>query len=1494
MLKDEILKLDFINPDDLISCKAVLKKSTKEIIVYYELSSVLSYDNYINLINNTCEILKPTKLNVFVNVNYQNLSMDNGLLQDYVIKTIKELSKNQPRYNLFNNTFIGIDNDDVSFKVEYDAEGFEELVEGIKNSFLGYGLSNVNFSIIRDENMLIQNRINELNDEIQKQLEEDNKRAFTQNEFNRNEEKNKKKKYVVERPSNVTSICSIPVTQEQLIEYSNNVGIPYFLIQGYIFNIEFKELKNSTLLLIKMTDETDSIIVKSFLRSQEQIQNYKDNLKVDTMISVYGTADYDNYLKTILITSKEIKVIGVHKDDEIIDSAKEKRVELHLHTKMSALDGISEIADYVKITNSWGWRGLALTDSYGVYAIPDMSNAVASLKNDFKPIYGCELDYVDDDRYFITFDKRDIDLKSATYVVYDIETTGFSQTYDRIIEIGAHKVRDGRVIDEFETFVNPNMKIPEAITQLTSITDMDVKNAPAIEEVLPKFLEFCKDSILVAHNAKFDVGMIYANIKRLNIDYPVLPVIDTLNLFRAGYYEYVKTFNLKSLCKYFKVKQEHHHRATDDTRVTAECFILMLNDLYQKNITNYQDINSIINKDEHFKHIITKESHICVLALNKAGNKNMYKLISDALTTHLRNGEAKALKSVIKKYRENILIGSCGVNGEIFNLVFTRSEEEAKEALEFYDYVEVCPPSCYSHLVENYPNGDEIIMDTINRVIKLAKENNKIVVAVSDSYYIKPSEKKYREILINSPKLGGGTHDLARAKNIPDNHLRTTDEMLNEFRFLDPDLAYEIVVENTNKILDMVEKFDVFSKEMFAPRDDQFKDNPLVNNIQSINEESKKIVHEHVLKTYGEKPHQIVVDRIERELNSIITSGYMSVYYISHLLVKKSLDDGYLVGSRGSVGSSLVATMMDITEVNPLKPHYVCKNCKFHTFKMSDEEIDKYGLLDIEKPFQDILRDYDSGFDLPDMNCPVCGTKMDRNGQDIPFETFLGFKGDKTPDIDLNFSGEYQPKAHEYIKNVFGFDNSFRGGTVQTIADKNGYGYVRGFCEKKNISLRDCEIDRLATHLNGIRRSTGQHPGGIVVVPNYVDIFDVTPYQYPADDEESTWRTTHFDYHKFENNLLKFDILGHDDPTVIRFLMNYVNAHQSEFPFDKAQDIPIADPKLYELFNSTEVIGLNKEDLGCAVATYGIPEFGTNFVQNMLIETKPRTFAQLIKISGLSHGTDVWNNNAQELIKGSLEYEPVEFKDIIGCRDDIMVDLMRMGLTPKDSFDIMEFVRKGKRFSGKAEQWENYSKLMMENNVPGWYIYSCSRIKYMFPKAHAIAYVIMALRIAWFKVYYPILFYSAWFSKRAKAFDVKSFLGGPLAIRAKIEELQNIDKKTATIDDQITSLQMALEMTLRGYKFLPVSINKSSATVFEIEDGALRLPFAAVDKLGENVALDIVNRREEKEFTSIKDVENRTKLNSSLVEIFKLMRFFDNLPEIDKVQSDGIFSFLEE
>ncbi|MDE5715481.1 MAG: PolC-type DNA polymerase III [Anaeroplasmataceae bacterium] len=1483
MKLEDILKSEFFNEKVFRIDKIRFHRKSNSLDILIHAEDALKYVAYKELEEKLHEIFKDYN-KIHLEISYTNSLSDAIDYLEYLKNILDKLVKRSGRFKVLDLEDVKIEGNHIEFLVAYDALGVEDLCAPVLCEFKEMGID-VRVAIHKDEQKSVQKEIEQLENEMYEALDKQKQEAAAAQKLNV-QLQNEKKNYRGTVPTTLSYIKDIPNSINAISSYENTQGPAVFLLNAYIFDVEIRGFTKtkSFLATFKVTDETDSIIVKKWLRAESEKELYEKNMVKGANLRIIGKAEYDSFAKQVVLTASSIEYLGMKQQEEAKDTAPVKRVELHCHTKMSNLDGLTDATDYLKAAAKWGWKAMAFTDHNGIYSIPDIDHAIEKYP-DFKPIYGVELNYVDDEEYYIAFDQRDILLKDASYVVFDLETTGLSQTYDEIIEIAAVKVYQGGIIDKFETFVNPNMPIPKKIVDITTITDEMVADALPIEEILPQFLEFCKGSILVAHNAAFDVGMIYRDIRRFQIEVDHFPVIDTVNLFRVLHHGDVKKFNLAAMAKFFKVKQEQHHRAIDDTRVTAMCFITMLNELFNKGIYDYKDINSLIKPEEFFRYVIP--SHITLLAMNPVGYKNMYKIISDALTTHFYNG-ARALRSFIEAHKEGILVGSSCVNGKVFELALNRSDIELEKEILKYDYIEVQPPLAYKQLFLDMPDGETRIKEIIQKIISSAKRANKIVVATSDCHYLRPNLKKYRDILIASPQVGGGTHPLERYEESPEMHLRTTDEMLNEFDFLDADLAYEIVVTNTNLIANRIEKFSAFKKDMFAPRDDEFKDTFL--KVPSITDEVRRIVKENTTRLYGDQPHPIVTKRIQRELDSIISNGYASVYYMSHLMVEKSLADGYLVGSRGSVGSSLVATMMNITEINPLSPHYRCKHCKFHTFRMRDDEVEEFGLREIEAKYQPVLRSVDSGYDLPDEKCPVCGNELSKDGHDIPFETFLGFNGDKVPDIDLNFSGEYQAQAHEYIRSVFGYENAFRAGTVGTIADKNAYGYVKGYCERKGISLRSCEMDRLASHLVGIKRSTGQHPGGIVVVPHYVDIYDVTPVQYPADNTENTWRTTHYDYHSFENNLLKLDILGHDDPTLIKYFMDYVHLHQEDFPFSSPQDIPIDDKNIYRLFSETEIIGVKEEEIGSKVASYAVPEFGTNFVRQMLVETLPKTFAQLVKISGLSHGTDVWNTNAQDLVGGKTEFGKIEFKDIIGCRDDIMVDLLHMGLEPLLAFKIMEFVRKGK-VKGDPETWAKYKEEMQAKNVPAWYIWSCERIKYMFPKAHATAYVLMALRIAWFKVNAPALFYSAWFSKRAKGHSIQAYMGGKMAIEAAMQEIMNKPDRTATDEDKYTALQVAMEMTSRGLKFLPVDIQKSSADIYEVEDGNLRIPFVAVDSLGESIAIDIVQKRNEKAFTSKKDVLKRTRLSQTLYDLFDEMHTFGDLPEEDLEETQGLFAF---
>lgn len=1487
---------DFNNNDLIVEGVRV---DTKKRCFYIELliNKALAKDRYLEFIDSNKSLFNELGYSFELKIVYKGLELTKEEIKEYFIYILEELKEVSPFYSAIENFNYVIENNVITILVDKISKVYNDCSMKIESKFKEMSLD-VSVCLKEDENAksIKEAALDEIKAEddieMQKKKKEIEEAKKLQNLEIKDDPKNKyHKRYTGE----ISSIKNIPNNEDSIYEYLNTKGELYFTIEGEVFFAELAKKGNGNLLTLKVTDYTDSILVKKWVRGENELKNAAE-YKKGIMVNISGKVEYDKYVKDVVLNATSINVIGKAQKKQRIDNAEVKRVELHTHTKFNNMDGLSSATDYIDIANAWGHKAIAFTDRNALYAISEVSH----YKNigDLKPIFGVELDYLDDSKFHITYAPADIDLSEATYVVFDLETTGFSQKYDDIIEIGAHKVKGGVIIDVYETFVNPRRHIPASITELTSITDDMVSDSPYIEEALQGFLDFSKDCILVAHNADFDIGMIRANIKKLGLEDMPLKGIDTLNLSRAMYASDLKTFNLKSICKYFHVKQEHHHRATDDTKVTAECFIYMLKDIKERGITNYNEINSLMGEEFYSEVIPTR---LGVLAKNQVGFKNMYKIVSDALTVHLAR-DARALRSVLETYREGILITSGGVSGQIFELALNRSQDELEEAMSFVDIVEVQPISSYKHLIAFLDDGHDsetIITETIKNIISTANKLGKIVVATSDCHYINPDQKKFREILISTNQVGGGVHELKRYQEkynvTPDAHLRTTDEMLQEFRYLDPELAYEIVVTNTNKVADMIEPIRCFHKEMFVPADDEFADHPDPNfRFESMIKSMEKIVEDNVRETYGENPHPFVDARVKRELKSIISSGYYSTYFMAHLMVKDSLDNGYLVGSRGSVGSSFVATMMNITEVNPLPPHYLCPKCKFMAIKFSPEDEEKINSEE-ERNLQEILRASGSGFDLPDMACPRCGSMMHKDGHDIPFETFLGFNGDKVPDIDLNFSGEYQPKAHLFVRKLMGYDNSFRGGTVGTIAENTAFGIVREYMSKKNVSLRGPEIERISQNLIDIKRSTGQHPGGIVVVPKRIDIFDVTPIQYPANDKTSPWRTTHFDYHAFEDNLLKLDILGHDDPTLIKYFMDIVHEHQDEFPFSDPRKIPVDDKNVFSMFGSTKAIGVEPSDIDSEVASFAVPEFGTNFVRQMLLDTKPQSFAGLVKISGLSHGTGVWVGNSKTLVDKAnpSQFGVISFDQIIGCRDDIMVDLMFYGLEPLKAFKIMEFVRKGK-VKKDPETWAGFREAMVEKNVPEWYIWSCEQIEYMFPKAHAVAYVLMALRIAWFKVYKPAMFYSAYFSKRAKAHDVDAFLGGSNAIRTRISELQMTKDKTAKTEDLITSLGVALECVARGIKFLPVDIFKSDATIFNVEgtltDGSLRIPFSAVDGLGESVALDIVSKRNEKPFTSKKDVLNRTKLNQTLFEKFNMMGAFGNLPDEDPEEAVGLFS----
>ncbi|KKB38941.1 PolC-type DNA polymerase III [Bacillus thermotolerans] len=1190
-------------------------------------------------------------------------------------------------------------------------------------------------------------------------------------------------------------------------------------VEGYVFDAETKELRSGrTLLTFKLTDYTDSIMIKMFSRDKEDAALFSQ-MKKGMWVRARGTVQNDTFVRDLVMIANDVNEIApVTRQDTAPEG--EKRVELHLHTPMSQMDAVSATADLVAQASKWGHKAVAITDHAVAQSFPDAYNA--GKKHGIKILYGLEANLVDDGVPIAYNDAHRL-LSEDTYVVFDVETTGLSAVYDTIIELAAVKMKGGEIIDRFESFANPHHPLSATTTNLTGITDEMVQEAPEVEEVLQKFKEWTGDAVFVAHNASFDMGFLSTGYTRYGLGKPANPVIDTLELARF-LYPTMKNHRLNTLAKKFDIELTQHHRAIYDAEATGYLFAKMLKDANEKGILYHDEFNNHMGEGGAYKR--ARPHHCTILAQNDTGLKNLFKLVSVSHIDYFYR-VPRIPRSILQKHREGLIIGSGCDKGEVFENLMQKGVEEAEKAAEFYDYIEVHPKAVYSHLIELELVRDEhALEDIIKKAVELGERMQRPVVATGNVHYLEPKDKIHRKILINSQ---GGANPLNRHE-LPDVHFRTTNEMLDAFSFLGNETAQKIVVENTNKIADMIEEVKPIKDDLYTPK------------IEGADEEIRQMSYAKARSIYGEELPEIVEARLEKELKSIIGHGFAVIYLISHKLVKKSLDDGYLVGSRGSVGSSFVATMTEITEVNPLPPHYVCPNCRRSEF-FDDGSVG-------------------SGFDLPDKNCPDCQVRYKKDGHDIPFETFLGFKGDKVPDIDLNFSGEYQPVAHNYTKVLFGEDYVYRAGTIGTVADKTAFGYVKGYAGDNNLQLRGAEVERLAKGCTGVKRTTGQHPGGIIVVPDYMDIYDFSPIQYPADSDKSEWRTTHFDFHSIHDNLLKLDILGHDDPTVIRMLQDLSGIDPKTIPTD--------DPEVMKIFSGTEPLGVTEEQIMCKTGTLGIPEFGTRFVRQMLEDTKPTTFSELVQISGLSHGTDVWLGNAQELIRDGI----CELSDVIGCRDDIMVYLIYQGLEPAFAFKIMEFVRKGR---GLTEEMEAE---MRRNEVPEWYIDSCKKIKYMFPKAHAAAYVLMAVRIAYFKVHMPLLYYAAYFTVRAEDFDIDTMIKGATAIRALIEEINAKGLEASPKEKSLlTVMELALEMCERGFKFQKVDLYRSSADQFIIDGDSLIPPFNAIPGLGTNAARNIVKAREEGEFLSKEDLQQRGKISKTLIEYLDNHGCLEALPD---------------
>ena len=1210
------------------------------------------------------------------------------------------------------------------------------------------------------------------------------------------------------------------------------------VFEGVVFDVEQKVTRTGRVLInFKMTDYTSSFSMQKWVKNEEEAQKF-DMIKKNSWLRVRGNVEVNNFTRDLTMNVQDVQEV-VHYERKDLMPEGERRVEFHAHTNMSTMDALPEVEELVAKAAKWGHKAVAITDHGNVQSFPH--GYKAAKKAGIQLIYGMEANIVED-RVPIVYNEVEMDLSEATYVVFDVETTGLSAIYNDLIQVAASKMYKGNIIAEFDEFINPGHPLSAFTTELTGITDDHVKNAKPLIQVLKEFQEFCKDTVLVAHNASFDVGFMNANYERHGLPKITQPVIDTLEFARNLYPEY-KRHGLGPLTKRFGVALEHHHMANYDAEATGRLLFIFIKEVAEKHgVTDLARLNlDLISPDSYKK---ARVKHATIYVKNQVGLKNIFKLVSLSNTQYFE-GVPRIPRTVLDAHREGLILGSACTEGEVFDAVVSQGVDAAVEVAKYYDFIEVMPPAIYAPLIAKEQVKDmEELQTIIKSLIEVGDRLGKPVLATGNVHYIEPEDEIYREIIVRSLGQGAminrtiGHGEAAQPAPLPKAHFRTTNEMLDEFAFLGEDLARKIVIENTNALAEIFEPVEVVKGDLYTPFIDQAE------------ETVAELTYKKAFEIYGNPLPDIVDLRIEKELTSILGNGFAVIYLASQMLVHRSNERGYLVGSRGSVGSSFVATMIGITEVNPLSPHYVCGQCQYSEF-ITDGS-------------------YGSGFDMPNKDCPNCGHKLSKNGQDIPFETFLGFDGDKVPDIDLNFSGEDQPSAHLDVRDIFGEEYAFRAGTVGTVAAKTAYGFVKGYERDYGKFYREAEVERLAQGAAGVKRTTGQHPGGIVVIPNYMDVYDFTPVQYPADDVTAEWQTTHFNFHDIDENVLKLDVLGHDDPTMIRKLQDLSGIDPN--------DIPMDDPGVMALFSGTDILGVTPEQIGTSTGMLGIPEFGTNFVRGMVDETHPTTFAELLQLSGLSHGTDVWLGNAQDLIKAGI----ADLSTVIGCRDDIMVYLMHAGLDPKMAFTIMERVRKGLWLKISEEERNGYIEAMKANNVPEWYIESCGKIKYMFPKAHAAAYVMMALRVAYFKVHHPIYYYCAYFSIRAKAFDIKTMGAGLDAIKRKMQEIAEKRKNNEASNVEIdlyTTLEIVNEMWERGFKFGKLDLYRSDATEFIIDGDTLIPPFVAMDGLGENVAKQLVRARQEGEFLSKTELRKRGGLSSTLVEKMDEMGILGNMPE---------------
>ena len=1393
---------------------------------------------------------------------------------------------------------LGFENTKLYFKVEDDDLSGKEL-----NHYLAYFNETLPFFneaiVLNNENGFVLSFIDEEKYEKAISQIDELKLAFFDIGYKRNikiEFKEIKEEKVEERPALVKEEKKELIVNQKRV--SENDTKPYYKqrvktyteykiddLEDIAYNVKFtaqifkneeKTTKtNLTIQTLFVKDKTNACIVKIIEGKRFPKAELEKN-KEGKWCIFYGNYNFNNFSNDYEFQPDAIEFID--DPNPLVDEENEKRVELHAHTKLSEMDGVSSPKDLVKAAYSMGHRAVAITDHLCLQGYHEAFGAYKGIKKsadkdkfDFKLLYGCEMNMVYPNLN-IVYNSNDDLLSDKEYVVFDLETTGLSTRYDSVIEFGAVLMYKGHVKEQKDFFIKPPFKLSDNIKNLTNISEDDLKDAKTFKECKDEILDFIKDRVLVAHNASFDYGFLNAELDRIGLPKLTNPVIDTLDLSRS-LFKTRRAYRLGNMARQYGVlyDEEVAHRANYDADVLASIFNLMLKDLSKHKVKTLNDLKNFQGEDAFVK---TRAFHTTVLCKNKAGLKSLFKLVSISNTDQLAVfgkssgkdsnseyiAEPRIFKETLNSFRENLLIGSACLNGEVFEIASTRSKEELAKVISFYDYIEVQPLENYRFLYEDRGLFDkERLKLYLKDIIDEAIKQNKIVVATGDVHFIKEDEKILRDVYVNAQAIGGAHHPLyifneeKRFKqNIPDQRFLNTKEMLEAFKWLDnDDLVKKIVIDNTNKIADLCEDITPFSDELRPPRvldaikkakecnifEEPFLD---TDEVITADEYLRRLVFHEQERLYGKNCDQFIKDRVERELNAIIDNGYGVIYYTCHLMVKRSNNDGYIVGSRGSVGSSLVATLSGITEVNPLPPFYVCPKC--HHFEW--------------------VKDAISGYDLPIKKCPECGEDMKGDGQNIPFETFMGFNGDKVPDIDLNFSGDYQPRAHLFTREIFGKDNVFRAGTISTVAEKMAFGYVSGYCEEKGIEkMSRVQKERLALGCAGVKRTTGQHAGGIVVLPDTMEIEDVTPIQFPANDKTAPWHSTHFEYHDYSDNILKFDILGHVDPTVMRLFETISGID--------VKTIPMNDEKVLSLFSSSKALNIINPNYDEKTGACGLPEFGTLNTRGTIEETKPKVFSDLVQISGLSHGTNVWRGNAQELIK-----QGIKLKDVIGCRDDIMVYLQNKGLDPAKSFTIMERVRKGKVASGECKEWEDYKKDMLEHNVPAWYIGSCEKIEYMFPKAHAVAYCIMAVRVAWFKVYYPAYYYVAYFTLRCDAYELETMIKDADSIYARMKEIQakmnsRDNPATKKEKDIFNTIEVCYEMVSRGYHMTNIDLYKSYATEFRVNpdnDHEIIPPFKVIDGLGDNVAESIVSARKERNFLSKEDLMDRTLLSTTLLK----------------------------